>query len=295
MLFEEKLLENKRHNNRLFNKYKLLALNIFKYDNLPNGIKSRHIEKGLFDYGQVVFFQDKKGKFYCLPCSETGDLNEYGESKSVNTHGYNYTKRIYLIDSENSIIRNMKGITTGVRILNNDLGLGLATTIRDYSEKMFNVEKAINMNVRQQKFPYLVVTDTKNELTMKTLFKKIDEGDEFAIFGSKNISLDNINVMNLNTPYVVDKLNQYKYELEREILTDIGLNNTIEKKERLLTDEINSNNDYICRIVELMYKTRLEGLELANKIYGLNMTIEKVDNLHQEIEKNFLNENEGSI
>lgn len=295
MLFEEKLRENARHDLRLFNKYKMLALNMFEWKNLPNGIKPRHIENGLFEYGQVVMFKNKLGKYICLPSTDTGDLDIYGEAKSVNTNGYNFTKRVYLINNEESIVKDMKGITSGVRIINNAMIQPLGYIIRNYANKMYEVEKAINMNVRQQKYPYLVLTDSKNELTMKTLFKKIDEANEFAIYGSKNINMDNISVMNTQTPYVVDKLQQYKYELEREILTEIGLNNTIEKKERLLSEEINSNNDYIYRIVEMMYKSRLEGVELINKIYGLNIEVEKVDNLHYEIDNNFLNEDERSI
>ena len=64
------------------------------------------------------------------------------------------------------------------------------------------------------------------------------------------------------------KLNQYKYELEREVLTSYGINNTFEKKERLLTDEINSNNDFIDRNVDIMYDCRLEGAEEIKNKFG---------------------------
>ena len=275
---------NKKHINRLYNRYKLLALNIFKYDNLPNNIEPRHIEQALFDFGQCVFFKDEKLGFIVLPCSDGGDQNIYGDSKTVIANGFGYNKRVTLINSIDSVVNSMDNITKGIRILNNDLKEPLSPLIENYARNMYNVEKSINYNIRQQKFPYLVVTNTKNELSMKTLFKKIEETEDIAIYGSKDLNLDNINAINLNTPYVVDKLNQYKYELEREILTDLGLNNTIEKKERLVSDEVNSNNDYIFRKVELMYKTRKQAIDLINSIYGLNITIEKVDNFHNTLQ-----------
>ena len=275
---------NKKHINRLYNRYKLLALNIFKYDNLPNNIEPRHIEQALFDFGQCVFFKDEKLGFIVLPCSDGGDQNIYGDSKTVFANGFGYNKRVTLINSIDSVVNSMDNITKGIRILNNDLKEPLSPLIENYARNMYNVEKSINYNIRQQKFPYLVVTNTKNELSMKTLFKKIEETEDIAIYGSKDLNLDNINAINLNTPYVVDKLNQYKYELEREILTDLGLNNTIEKKERLVSDEVNSNNDYIFRKVELMYKTRKQAIDLINSIYGLNITIEKVDNFHNTLQ-----------
>lgn len=285
-----KQIKNK-HINRLYNRYKLLALNIFKYDNLPNNIEPRHIENALFNFGQCVFFEDSELGFVVLPCSDGGDQNIYGDSKTVIAQGFGYSKNITLINSVDSVVKEMKNITKGIRIINNDLKEPLQDLIYNYAYNMYNVEKSINFNIRQQKFPYLVVTNTKNELSMKTLFKKIEETEEIAIYGSKDLNLDNINAINLNTPYVVDKLNQYKYELEREILTDLGLNNTIEKKERLLSDEVNSNNDYIFRKVELMYKTRKQAIDLINSVYGLNITIEKVDSFHNTLQ----NESEVSI
>ena len=273
-----KQIKNK-HINRLFQRYKLLALNIFKYDNLPNNIEPRHIENALFNFGQCVFFEDNDLGFVVLPCSDGGDQNIYGDSKTVIAQGFGYSKNITLINSTDSVVNSMKNITKGVRILNNDLKEPLQDLIYNYAYNMYNVEKSINFNIRQQKFPYVVVTNSKNELSMKTLFKKVEETEEIAIYA-----------INLNTPYVVDKLNQYKYELEREILTDLGLNNTIEKKERLVSDEVNSNNDYIFRKVELMYKTRKQAIDLINEIYGLNITIEKVDNFHNTLQ---VNENGG--
>lgn len=286
MLQHEIGIKDSLEKDRLYNKYKLLALNIFEYENLPNNIESRHIEEGLFNYGQVVFFNDDEYGFLCLPCSELGDVNIYGDSKSVIANGFNYQKNILLINSVDSIDLKLKDVNKGIRILNNDLKQPMNYIIRDYANKMREVEKSINLNIRQQKYPYIVKTNKNNELTLKTMVKKIDEGEEVAIFSAKGIDSELFDVFNLSVPYVVDKLNNYKYELEREILTDLGLNNNFEKKERLLTDEINSNNDYIFRKVELMYKTRKQAIDLINQVYGLDIKIKKVDNFHNELENN---------
>ena len=67
--------------------------------------------------------------------------------------------------------------------------------------------------------------------------------------------------------------------MEREILSFHGLNNNFEKKERLLVDEVNSNNDFIDRNVELMYRQRQLACEQLNKKFGWNV---KVINLNDE-------------
>ena len=63
-----------------------------------------------------------------------------------------------------------------------------------------------------------------------------------------------VDVFNLNVPFVADKLMQYRFETEREIYTLFGFNNNFEKKERLLTDEVNVNNDFINCNIDSMYK-----------------------------------------
>ena len=140
---------------------------------------------------------------------------------------------------------------------------------------MVEVNQAIRANVKQQKFPYLFICDSKSKEAMKSVFEQLENGEP-AIYGGKSIDLqNNVDVLNSNAPFVVDKLQEYKYELEREVLTFFGLNNNFEKKERLLTDEINSNNDYINSMCDLMFKERQKAIEKVNEKYGLNIIVEK--------------------
>lgn len=245
---------------RLYTHYKMLALNMFTWENLPGNLESRHIEKFLYEYGQVIFYDNKIFGKVCLPCSPTGALNIYSEPVSVIVNSY--------------LIHDTVMLTNGVRILNNDLVISTDFYIRQYAEKMAEVEYAIDINVKQQKFPFFVETDKKNEYTMKQVFKQKDEGQPY-IYANKKLGIGETTVHTLSVPYVVDKLHEYKFELEREILTFLGLNNTIEKEERLLVDEINSNNDFIERNVEIMYKNRQYACERINKIFGTNIRVVK--------------------
>lgn len=245
---------------RLYTHYKMLALNMFTWENLPGNLESRHIEKFLYEYGQAIFYDNKIFGKVCLPCSPTGALNIYSEPVSVIVNSY--------------LIHDTVMLTNGVRILNNDLVISTDFYIRQYAEKMAEVEYAIDINVKQQKFPFFVETDKKNEYTMKQVFKQKDEGQPY-IYANKKLGIGETTVHTLSVPYVVDKLHEYKFELEREILTFLGLNNTIEKEERLLVDEINSNNDFIERNVEIMYKNRQYACERINKIFGTNIRVVK--------------------
>ena len=59
----------------------------------------------------------------------------------------------------------------------------------------------------------------------------------------------------------------------------LGLNNAnLNKKERLISDEVNANNSNILMNLELGYKNRELGLELVNKKFDLDIKLEKTIN-----------------
>ena len=250
---------------RLYTHYKMLALNMFTWENLPPHLESRHIEKFLYEYGQVIFYDNENFGKVCLPCSPCGGLNIYNEPTSVVVNSHLIHETVFLTKTES--IKNK-----GVRILNNDLVLPTDFYIRQYAEKMAEVEYAIDINVKQQKYSSFISTDKKNEYSVKKAFEQKDDGKPY-IFVNKNLGITDTNVYTLTTPYIADKLNEYKYELEREILTFLGLNNTVEKQERLIVDEVNSNNDFIERNVEIMYKNREYACKKINEIFGTNITV----------------------
>ena len=76
--------------------YRNIALNLYEWENLPEGMEGRHIEQALLFHGQCFFYDHDSLGFICLPCSNTGQLNVYGEPKSVmiTGHGKNKTKHI---------------------------------------------------------------------------------------------------------------------------------------------------------------------------------------------------------
>ena len=255
----EKTLNKNFNYELLYNRYKNIALNMFVWDNLPNGIKSRQIEKYLFEYGRAVFYK-KDNNFIVLGATSDGNLNIMEEPLGYFANGYGYVEH--------------KTLEEACVCWNNDLASPTADYVREYSRRMNDVNETIKANIIQQKFPFLITTTKNNELSMKTLYKKIENGEP-VIYGSKDLDVDTIKVLNTNVPYIVDKLQLYKYELEREILTFLGINNNFEKKERLVTDEVNSNNAYVDINIELMIKSREEFCDEINSKFGLNVSVSK--------------------
>ena len=264
LLIDEQV--NDSNFNRLFNLFSTLALNRFKWDNLPKGLESRHIENALFRFGQAGFVDDKDLGLICLPSSPRG-LNVYGDPTEILLTGNGYSKEYKVKDV--------------VRIMNNDLCYPTIVHINYYADKISRCDKAIDMNVRHQKTPYILKATKQNELSMKNLINKI-ERDDYAIFidekmtngGDTGLIVDQTLV-----PFVADKLQEHKNNLVCELLTILGLNNNDSnnmKKERLIVDEVNANNQEIEMYLDTDFKNRKKACEEINAKFGLNITVNKV-------------------
>ena len=248
---------------RIYDYYKMLALNMFTWENLPETMNSRYIENALYEQGLCLVNNDENMGLISVPCNFGANMNINGESTEVITSGYNYVKTINYINNKDCVL-----------IRNNDLAKATRDYIANYAERMLEVEMCIRANINQQKFPWFINATEKTKKALEIIFEKVENFEPY-ILANREIGLgDNaLEVLTMPTPYVADKLNEYKYELEREILTFLSLNNNFEKKERLLTDEINSNNDFISTNAMLMYKNRLQACEEINKNFGLNVKV----------------------
>ena len=261
-----------RETARLTKHYQMLALNRYRWENLPNGIESRYIEQMLYDNGECAMFDHPDLGLCILRSSSRENLNIYGEPTKLTLTGFNEHRTIMMDDC--------------VRIMNNDLALPTLPNIVYYARRMAEIDDIIMQNLRQQRVPYLFATNENNSLSMKALYDRIYQG-EAAIFIDKEMlkgEPENIMIIPTVAPYLVDKLQIQKQEMERELLTFLGINNTLEKKERLLTDETNSNNQFIKMSSDIGFKQRQLACQQMNEMFGLNVSVvETQDEFEEEV------------
>lgn len=254
----------------LFKKYQLIAVNAFEWSGLPDGIQERHIERHLFDHGKAIFFRDPDQSFMCLESQQSGQLNVYGDPLSYRAIGFNYNKE-YKAD-ECVIIENTK----------------LRTPTRDYvvfyTNKLTEAERTMDVNVKAVKTPVIVTCDDKDVLTFKAIFNKVD-GNVPAIYADRSLNIDSIQALDLKAKFMGNELMDYKRAVEAELLTFLGINNpAVEKRERVIVDEANSNNQLIESFAEIQLEARKRACEAINKMYGLNVTVKRRQSVQNPVE-----------
>ena len=83
-----------------------------------------------------------------------------------------------------------------------------------------------------------------------------------------------LNCLKTDAPIVFDKLEVEKHCIFNECLTFLGIDNAnTDKKERMITDEVESNDEETKYFLNCFYKTRKDACNRINKKYNLNIQI----------------------
>lgn len=260
-----------------FYRLMLIARTCFKWNNLPNGIDEKWIEKYLFSEGKCMFFHDKTKGYMVTKCTPAGQVNYYDEPTKLRGYGTNYTGRVLENNEEAILIRN------------NDEMIPTSPTIQLYAWRLAEISRTIDININAQKTPVIIKGTDKQRLSLKQIFKQWD-GNEPLIMADKALELDKLDALKTDAPIVFDKLQIQKHSVFNEAMTFLGINNAnMDKRERLVDDEVQANNEQIGISAQVMLKARERACELINEKFGLNVSVE-----FRKPEKGFIEELEGS-
>jgi hypothetical protein len=246
-----------------YNRLKLLALNTFVWNGLPDEIDQREVEKALFQHGQALFFKDRLRGYMCLPCNGVGGFNVYNEPKNFHAFGNGYSQNYS--DKES------------VNIRNNDIRMPTHLQLLIYSQRIMEIERTIDINLHAVKIPFVIRTTEKNRLTVENIFKQIIQ-NHYAIYVDKGFNMDDLQIMpTVNNPgmlFMGDKLEDLNERTWNKALSYLGINNSnVNKRERLITDEVNANNDFVEYNTDIALRSRQVACEEINKMFKANVTV----------------------
>lgn len=219
------------------------------------------MELQLFLNGSAVFFRDEDIGMLCLTCVANGEFNMYGEPKVRRAYSsYNNYQKV--VSDKDSII-----------IWNNYMRTNSVLDVKMFSHRLYNLDRIMDVNANAQKTPVLVQGSEKQRLTLLNLYKEYDGNAPF-IFGDKNLDLNALKVLQTGAPYVADKIYELKTKIWNEALTYLGISNlSIQKKERLITDEVQKNQGGTVASRYSPLQARRDAAEKINAMFGTNIEV----------------------
>lgn len=269
---------------------KKIAISIFEWKGLPDSMDSRFLEFCLYYTGQAALLQNEAGVLINTKACTAGDINIYELPTSINCYsvGYNKTKKVF----DGFVAEGADPEEYAVHVLNNLNRTATAYTIELFAYRLYLAQRTADTNISVNRMPFVITTDENQRLTMENLFNQID-ANKPAIFGDKD-SLSNLKqslqVLPTNPPFIADKLMDYKKQVFNEALEFLGINYLSEKKERLITNEINSNNELINLNLQSYLVPRQKAAEQFNKLFGTNVEVKVRSDLY-----NILKEQESIV
>ena len=266
--FDESAILNNATYKHYYSRLKELAISMFDWKNVPETIDVRYLEIALFECGQAVFFEDEELGHLCLNCSSISTLNVSGiptKRRAFASNGYNRD-----LSEKDSVI-----------IFNNYLHTNTAHDIGMFARRLYEAQRTIDVNVKAQKTPTLLQGSPEQRLTLVNLYKEYD-GNSPVIYADKNLDLNALKVLKTDAPYVADKVSQLKTEIWNEALTYLGISNVnIQKRERLITDEVTRNQGGIIASRYSRLEMRRNAAEQINKMFGLNIEVDYHEDFQQ--------------
>ena len=263
--FEEAQILNASTYNDYLARMRKIALSMFEWQNLPATMNSRYLELCLYYKGQAALLYDDDYGFINTQAADSGYINIYGLPTRINCYSYEYNQMRELYVPDVNSAKNQECIL----VMNNYERIPTAATISLFANRMSEAQRTADINVQAQRTPVLILGDKPQELTLRNLYAQYD-GNSPVIFGNQNqLTTDSLQVLKTDAPFVAKDLMEYKMQIWNEFLTFLGVNNLAEKRERLISNEVDSNNELVNLNLQSYLAPRKQACKEFNAKFGL--------------------------
>ena len=286
-------MKRKTVNSQLYNyktylnyrdKMLMLALNVFQFKGLNNFIDMSLVNKELLMTGSVAWFKDDvTGDLLALPYTNVGSLDIYGRPQAIMVRPFfgSYNRVLYKKRNEFVIMYD------------NEARLPLYPQITEGAERLALIKRTIDINIDNQLTNRWWKTTPEKEFTLRKTLEQVDSKVN-TIVTYDDMDLDETQQILNPAPFVADKLNEAKHEEWAEFLEIIGITSlAVNKKERLITDEVFTSMGGTIASRYNRYEARRKAVEEINKLFNENIEVGFYDGLPSTIKnpEDFLGDN----
>ena len=251
-----------------FKKYLLeKVMSVFEFE-LPEMWDRNYFLYSLFLNGYLAIVNTDKFGVICQHCGLRG-YNIY----------YNPTHAIIVNPLLTGILEPKIGTQCSLIRLQPNYS-GVSDIVNYYADNMAMTAETCEMNIMNSKLSFLFAVRGKSQAeSMKKILDQVMRGelgvfyDEKLKMGNDNIPLDFFN-NDLKKNFIAPELQDTLRRWEEMFCNEVGIPNIrSDKKERMIVDEVNSNNIECFTKAKLWLETLKEGVEQTNKMFNLNLSV----------------------
>lgn len=234
---------------------------VFEYENMPKSVNVEYMEKRLLYEGYCFFFKDDVLDYLTLGGSYAG-LDVYG-----------WPVRFVARGQDGKYTNNKLDNTNCVMMYDTIERMPIMTKLEFFANRLADIVIASQLNIRKQKHPYLISADQDTVVTVENIIRDIN-ANVSEVFVKKGFNKEDITVWNLSVPLITAELREEFNACFNEALTFIGIPNVqMQKRERMITDEVNRSLGGAEANSFRRYQARLNAVERINDMFGLDIKV----------------------
>ena len=253
--------------------YQNIAVSVFEWEGMPDQvmrIPRRQPEKQLYETGCFTMFRhEDSGQFFMLPVASMNiQKNAYGEPSQW---------RAMALGELAAPIGALKlSPENAVLFRNNDTYTPSKPYVEELIKQLVNVEYTLRLNINAQKMPWSMRSNNYNIISNRNLFRQIYECE--PIVYHDDMMTDELELIKTDAPVIMAELNDAYNVYDQRICEFLGIDCVArDKKERLTAEEADANDEKIDSIKKVKLEQRKEGCDLANDLWGIDLSVKLAD------------------
>jgi hypothetical protein len=244
----------------------MLCVTRFTWTGLPSEIDERFLEITLFQSQMALFFRDLSiGRYMATQANFAGSMNPYLNPTVFQPYGTGYHYK-------------QLGPKECVPIWDNVLRVSMFDLLEVYAERLARLDRSLDVNIDNTNIPLIISCDEKQKLTVMNALRQRQDGEP-AILTYDSLDVQGMIQSFPNvTPFNADKLLNAKAQVMNEALSFLGIQNSnTEKKERLITDEVDAGSERVDIYRAGYLKSRQQACDQINRLFKLNVGVNWAD------------------
>ena len=157
---------------------------------------------------------------------------------------------------------------------------GVMDIVNYYADMLALAAESAGLNLQNSKLAYVFISADKAQAeSFKKLYDQIAEGNPAAFADKKLFNEDmkpNWLMFNQDVArtYIAGDILEDMRKFKDQFCTEVGIPNAnTDKKERMLVDEVNANNQETQTKAELWLETMRAGMRQANELFNLDLSV----------------------
>lgn len=232
---------------------------------------------------------------YCMGWIGVLNTDKFGViCQHCGLQGYNVYYQPTKIVVSNPLLEGLHTLEIGREAalikLQPDFG-SIMDLVQFYANMMALTAETAGVNIFNSKLSYAFAAGNKTAAeSFKKMMDQVGSGEP-AVFYDKNLLNDDGSkawdtfAQDLRSNYIAGDLLDDMRKWEERFDTEIGIPNAnTNKRERLITDEVNANNFETRSRIELWLDTMRKGMDTANELFGLDLSVDWRPELRRQFE-----------